>query len=395
MRNLACRWRFGLGALLALSLALAVVLPVAAADPIVHTVSWGENLHQISVRYGVSVDAIVAANNLASPNHVYIGQRLVIPLPDSVSTVPSGGTHVVQRGENLFRIGLQYGLTTEALARANNINPSATLYTGQVLQVPGVSASVDEPAEQVGTYVVGRGETLTDIAQLHGVSVDALATVNGLYNPSQLYAGQTLTIPGSASVPTAGYTPDQSATTHVVAPGETLFSIARQYGVSQAALLQVNSVANPSLLRVGQSLTIPSITALSSTPGGGAGKLIRVDISDQRTYVYQDGQLLWTFVVSTGIPGSDTWTGTFHVQNKIPNAYASTWALQMPWWLGIYWAGSLQNGFHALPILSNGQRLWAGLLGRPASYGCIILSEEDAQRLYYWAEVGTEVQIAY
>ena len=116
-------------------------------------------------------------------------------------------------------------------------------------------------------------------------------------------------------------------------------------------------------------------------------------MSEQRAYVYQGEQLLWTFVVSTGLPGSETWTGTFHVQNKLPMAYASTWNLQMPHWLGIYWAGSLQNGFHALPILSNGQRLWAGVLGRPVSYGCIVLGVEDAARLYNWAEVGTEVTI--
>jgi lipoprotein-anchoring transpeptidase ErfK/SrfK len=124
-----------------------------------------------------------------------------------------------------------------------------------------------------------------------------------------------------------------------------------------------------------------------------SGKLVRVDLSEQRTYVYQDGQLLWTFVVSTGLPGSNTWTGTFHVQNKLPNAYAANWDLQMPHWLGIYWAGSLQNGFHALPILSNGQRLWEGVLGQPVSYGCIVLGVEDAQHLYNWAEIGTEVNI--
>jgi lipoprotein-anchoring transpeptidase ErfK/SrfK len=118
-----------------------------------------------------------------------------------------------------------------------------------------------------------------------------------------------------------------------------------------------------------------------------------VDLSDQRTYVYENGALLWTFVVSTGMPGSETWQGNFQIQNKIPVAYAATWDLQMPWWLGFYWAGSLQNGFHALPILSNGVRLWEGLLGQPASYGCVILSEADAQSLYNWAEIGTPVSV--
>jgi hypothetical protein len=65
----------------------------------------------------------------------------------------------------------------------------------------------------------------------------------------------------------------------------------------------------------------------------------------------------------------------------------------MPHWLGIYWAGSLENGIHALPILPNGQRLWEGYLGTPVSYGCVILGTQEARTLYSWAEVGTSVII--
>ncbi|HLF00547.1 MAG TPA: L,D-transpeptidase, partial [Anaerolineales bacterium] len=76
-------------------------------------------------------------------------------------------------------------------------------------------------------------------------------------------------------------------------------------------------------------------------------------------------------------------------------AYAATWNLQMPHWLGIYWAGRLQNGIHALPILSNGEKLWAGWLGTPVSYGCVILGDVEAETLYNWAEVGTPVSIQW
>ncbi|NLE99632.1 MAG: L,D-transpeptidase, partial [Anaerolineales bacterium] len=64
-------------------------------------------------------------------------------------------------------------------------------------------------------------------------------------------------------------------------------------------------------------------------------------------------------------------------------------------WLGIYWAGSIENGIHALPVMSNGQTLWAGYLGRPVSFGCIVLGTADAAALYNWAEIGTPVQIRY
>jgi len=65
----------------------------------------------------------------------------------------------------------------------------------------------------------------------------------------------------------------------------------------------------------------------------------------------------------------------------------------MPHWLGIYWAGSTENGIHALPILSSGQTLWAGYLGQPVSYGCIVLGTQEAELLYNWAQIGTLVSI--
>jgi lipoprotein-anchoring transpeptidase ErfK/SrfK len=78
----------------------------------------------------------------------------------------------------------------------------------------------------------------------------------------------------------------------------------------------------------------------------------------------------------------------------VRNAYASVWDLHMPDFLGIYeaWPGFM-NGIHGLPTLSGGRRLWADILGRPASYGCIILDLDDAAWLYNWAENGVVVEI--
>jgi lipoprotein-anchoring transpeptidase ErfK/SrfK len=122
-------------------------------------------------------------------------------------------------------------------------------------------------------------------------------------------------------------------------------------------------------------------------------KRIEIYIGQQRMYVYEGERLIWNWVVSTGEVGRPTRTGHFKVLDKIPNAYASRWDLQMPHWLGIYYAGASENGIHALPILSNGQRLWEGYLGRRVSYGCVILGVEEARLLYEWADVGTPVDI--
>jgi tetratricopeptide (TPR) repeat protein len=135
------------------------------------------------------------------------------------------------------------------------------------------------------------------------------------------------------------------------------------------------------------------LTPPSPTPRPIPNKRIEVDISEQHFYAYEDDTLVYSFVASTGEPGRDTVPGSYQVLDKIPMAYASTWNLKMPYWLGIYWAGTLENGIHALPILPSGQKLWDGYLGQRVSYGCIILSTEAAKTIYDWAEVGTPVII--
>ncbi len=132
----------------------------------------------------------------------------------------------------------------------------------------------------------------------------------------------------------------------------------------------------------------------NSSHAYNGSKYILVDISEQHMYVYEADTLVYSFVASTGINNA-TRVGTFAVQSKIPNAYGATWNIWMPDWLGIYWSGSLENGIHALPILSNGATLWEGYLGRPISYGCVVLGTYDAQVLYDWAEIGTPVEIQW
>lgn len=131
-----------------------------------------------------------------------------------------------------------------------------------------------------------------------------------------------------------------------------------------------------------------------SEPSYGGNKYILVDISDQHMYVYENEALAFSFVASTGMNNA-TATGQFSVLDKIPSAYGSTWDIWMPNWLGIYWAGGLENGIHALPVLSNGVTLWSGFLGRPISYGCVVLGSYESQLLYDWVEIGTPVEIRW
>lgn len=162
----------------------------------------------------------------------------------------------------------------------------------------------------------------------------------------------------------------------------------------------------PTSTPIASPTTEPTPTALPTDSGAPArpnqpadpaytgGKSILVDISEQHLYAYENDTLVYSFVASTGM-GNSTAAGTFHVQDKIPNAYGATWNIWMPDWLGIYYAGGLENGIHALPILSNGVTLWDGYLGTPISFGCVVLGAYEAEQLYNWAEIGTPVIIQW
>ena len=100
-----------------------------------HVVQPGENLFRIALHYGMTYTALAAANGIINPDLVYVGQRLTIPAEGTAPTAPTG-THVVQPGENLFRIALKYGVTVEALAVANGISNVNLIYPGQKLRIP-------------------------------------------------------------------------------------------------------------------------------------------------------------------------------------------------------------------------------------------------------------------
>ncbi|MBN1259093.1 MAG: LysM peptidoglycan-binding domain-containing protein [Anaerolineae bacterium] len=120
------------------------VVPVAAKTGLtcdgIHVVQPGENLYRISLRYGVSMWTLAQVNGIANTNHIYVGQRLVIPGAGTCPTpVPApGGVHIVQRGETLSLIAQRYGVSTWAVAQANNLYNTNLLYVGQRLVIPGL-----------------------------------------------------------------------------------------------------------------------------------------------------------------------------------------------------------------------------------------------------------------
>lgn len=204
---------------------------------------------------------------------------------DSSEEIPSGVTiHVVQRGENLFRIALHYGTSVDELASLNGLSDATRILVGQRLLVP--SSVTVEPVPQ--THTIQPGETLFTIAQLYETDIETLIALNSLADANQIYPGQILTItapPETATIEATesaeieatsepeveatelpeiafetaenGY-PTISANLHIVQSGETLFRIALRYGLTVQELASANGLADPTVIYVGQQLIIPA-----------------------------------------------------------------------------------------------------------------------------------------
>ncbi len=331
-----------------------------------------------------------------------------------------GNQHIVRSGETLFRIALRYGITVDTLARANNIANPNQIYAGQTLIIP---AAGSEPAPAPGApaisdtpvyHVVRPGETLGTIARQYGVSWQDIATRNNIPNPNRILVGQQLIImtaaagsgtavtppPAGTAAPAAPAIPDTSAPrTHIVQPGEHLSAIARRYGLSWPVLAQANGLVDPNRIFVGQALVIPTGGSAAVTyfepsvgqpnspaPTVANGKQIIVDLSDQRIYAYQDGQLMRSVVVSTGLPGTPTVTGDFNIYWKLTSQTMSGPGYYLPGvpWVMYFYAGYAIHGTY-----------WHNNFGRPMSHGCVNLPTDEAYWFFNFAEVGTPVRVVY
>jgi lipoprotein-anchoring transpeptidase ErfK/SrfK len=185
------------------------------------------------------------------------------------------------------------------------------------------------------------------------------------------------------------------AKTHTVASGETLSSIGFDYGVPYPWILAANPGMSENVLE-GQQITIPSQDNLLPLPVV-ENKRIKVSISDQKMQAYENGVLKWDWPVSTGVESSPTNPGVFQIQSHEPNAYAAKWDLWMPQFMGIYRpvpSVDFMNGFHGFPSRDQRQILWTKNLGSPITYGCIMVSTDNAKLLYDWADEGEVVEIA-
>jgi hypothetical protein len=243
---------------------------------------------------------------------------------------------------------------------------------------------------------VKRGEKQYRVTLEEGILSEYVAGLNDqlgrerLFDYETAFANAMAGLNGEPSEPLIiSYLPRE----HIVQQSESLVSFSFHMGIPYWKVQEVNPQLYGRGVVRGETITLPARDAMLPLPVV-MNKRIVISITEQNMAVYQDGEVIGDYVISTGMAGSPTMPGIFQVQSHFVNAYASRWDLWMPNFLGIYEAApGFLNGIHGLPLLSNGVRLWGSVLGQPASYGCVILDLESAEHLYEWAEDGVVVEI--
>jgi LysM repeat protein len=235
--------------------------PTATPTPIFvfHPVEAGETLISIASKYGITTEALLAANNIRDPANLEVGQDLLIPPKDGlrVPVVP----HTVAAGDTLLSIAAKYGSSVKKILAANPQLKADDLPVGKPIAVPVVFTEDKPivPPEEAGEpvyYTIVEGDTPLAIAQEYDVPVELLLAANEITDPTLLQIGQQLLIP-----PTEGLTQGVPIILYDLEEGDTLLGIASKFGSSVKDILAVNPELIPSSLEVGQTVAIPVVFA--------------------------------------------------------------------------------------------------------------------------------------
>jgi membrane-bound lytic murein transglycosylase D len=222
-----------------------------------HKVTNGQTLSYLSQKYGVPVSAIMEMNGLINKNRLSVGQRLVIPANTTIADAgpkvsskkvekkKSGSTtYTVKKGDTLSELALKFDTSPQELKRLNGLKDADRINKGQKLLVPQESPV---PTKVLKEHIVKKGETLGYLATKYGVSVSAIMSANNLSSAHRLKAGQPLLIPVASDIALQKDTVKES---------DTLSELAQRFRTEVGGTEKVNELADAKYSKKGQKLNL-------------------------------------------------------------------------------------------------------------------------------------------
>jgi LysM repeat protein len=199
--------------------------------------------------------------------------------PAAQKTAAAPATYKVKDGDTVSSVATQYGLSTASVLTLNGLGWKSLIYPGQVLKLNKAAASNAIPVSSVAPttkYTILAGDTVGDVAKKFGVSTNAVLVANGLKTTSLIFPGQKIAVPDAGSFSStdidtvaielvSNITP--SATTYVIATGDTITSVAAKFGVSVEGILAANDLNGSSIIYAGRSITVPKASTYVSGYG--------------------------------------------------------------------------------------------------------------------------------
>jgi LysM repeat protein len=309
--------------------------------------------------------------------------------------------HVVRPGEGLARIAHQYNLTMAQLAAYNGITNPDIVLIGQQIAIPydvnTVLAAAPADMQQLpgddGYHVVVPGDMLNQIAKANGMSLEDLMRINGLQYADTIVVGQKLRVTARVDLPelTAKSEPALADAIHIVQDGDTMALIAKSYGMTLNEIMVLNGLPNPNFVWTGQRLRVNEaptpVEAMAAAGAPANGKrMIEINLTYQTLTAWQGDVAILTTYVSTGKASTPTVPGQFSVYNKLDSQhmYGADYDLPGVPWVMYYYRDFAIHGAY-----------WHNAFGVPTSHGCTNMTIDEAEALYAWADVGTDVWVHY
>jgi LysM repeat protein len=334
-----------------------------AAAPATYTVVAGDTVSGIAGRFGLSTASVLALNGLGWKSTIFPGQSLkltsgaaatpIVSAPSPVTAAPAtAGRYTIVAGDTISGIAGRFNTSTQAILSANGLGWSSIIYPGQSLAIPGVTAvapvgavspivaaPVIRPIATGGTYTIVAGDTLTGIAAKVGTTLPALLAANGLSATSTIYAGRTLTIPGSTPA-SSGSGEITLLTSEQEGNARTIISVGRGLGVSDYGLvIGLSAAMQESSLRNINYGHLDSKGLFQQRPSSGWGTVEQLTDASYASRLFFGGPSNPNRGVTRGLLEITGWSSMTVTQaaqavqiSAYPDAYAK-WETSARFWL--------------------------------------------------------------